>query len=293
MKIAVLSGKGGSGKSTVAASFIALAGEEINTHHSSQCIAIDCDVDASNLPLLFKHKKIYNEKFVSGHDISIDSLRCVGCGKCVEVCAFDAIKLKDGIKINPLLCEGCNLCVRLCPTKAISIQEIASSDIYISEFSYGRLIHGRLKPGDDNSGKMIARLREIADETEKVELQILDGPPGIGCPVLSTVTGMDKVVIVTEPTLSGLSDMRRIYEVASSYCKKIYVIINKADINRENCKTIEEFCRTNNIRLLGKIPFDKNIVKAQINGKTIVEYAPESEIVEFLRNALLEILYGE
>lgn len=305
MKIAIVSGKGGSGKSTVTASFVELAGR-----HIGNCIAIDCDVDASNLPLLFEHKVKYTERFVSGQIIDLDAEACVGCGKCTSACAYGAIKLtsedktkRKVAKIDSLLCEGCGLCEKICPTNAIRLQDDPASTIMQSDFLYGKLIHGRLKPGDDNSGKMIARLREIADSyskdsktnksvvqlvqsaqkiAEENDLQILDGPPGIGCPALSTVTGMDKVIIVTEPTLSGLSDMKRMYQVATSYCKDIYVIINKADVNLENCKIIRKFCQEHNLKLAGELPFDKQTVEAQLNRQTIINYAPDSEIAKKL-----------
>lgn len=271
MKVAIVSGKGGSGKSSISASLVAL---------SERVIATDCDVDASNLPLLFDYQIEAQEAYASGCRIEIDRKVCIECGLCIDNCRFGAIKRgKSGVEAVPFLCEGCGLCVRLCPNRTISLTEEANSIIYTSRFSHGILVHGTLSPGDGNSGKMIARIRMIADEQMKrdgISLQILDGPPGIGCPVLSTLTGTDRVVIVSEPTLSGVSDLRRIYRVAYSFCKDIMLMINKYDINAESRNAIIEFCRQKNIPVIAEIPFDRKIVEAQLQRKTIVDYAPES-----------------
>ena len=284
MKVAIISGKGGSGKSSISAAFIALA---------KQVVAVDCDVDASNLPLVFPHETIKSERFVSGEEITIDTSRCIGCGRCAELCSFKAIRMVDGkATASNLLCEGCAFCIRLCPVQAISLQDTANSSIYTSRFDGGLLVHGDLYPGDDNSGKMIARLRTIADEEmEKrgIDLQLLDGPPGIGCPVLSTVTGADRVVIVCEPTLSGLSDLKRAFKVASSFCRDLSVIINKSDINADNRKAIATFCREQQIPVVAELPFDKQLVEAQLHCESIVTYAPECNCSRLLREAYTAI----
>lgn len=284
MKIAVISGKGGSGKSSVSAAFIAL---------SQQVVAVDCDVDASNLPLLFKHEIKADEKFVSGSQLIVYPDLCRNCGHCVSLCAFGALKMVDGkLQTNDLLCEGCNVCVRHCPHGALYLHEIAASDIYVSQFGKGTLVHGNLHPGDDNSGKMIARLRQLADaemEQKGIALQILDGPPGIGCPVLSTVTGMDRVVIVCEPTLSGISDLQRACEVTTSFCNDIKIVINKADINAENCQAIHRFCRERNLPVVAELPFDRKLVEAQLNCESIVTYAPDCTCSRELRRAYEQI----
>lgn len=271
MKVAIVSGKGGSGKSSVSASFAAL---------SERVVAADCDVDASNLPLLFDYRTEAQEAYASGCRIEIDRKSCTGCGLCADSCRFGAIiRSGSGVEAVPFLCEGCGLCVRLCPNQAVSLTEVADSVICTSRFSHGILVHGALSPGDGNSGKMIARIRMIADERMKlsgIPLQILDGPPGIGCPVLSTLTGTDRVIIVSEPTLSGVSDLKRIYRVAYSFCKDIMLIINKCDINSESRRAIVEFCGQKNIPVIAEIPFDREMVEAQLQRKTIVDYAPES-----------------
>ena len=271
MRVAIVSGKGGSGKSSISASLIGL---------SSRVVAVDCDVDASNLPLLFDYDVEVQESFVSGCRVAIDPKLCIKCGRCIENCRFGALKMtEDGVTTVPFLCEACGLCARLCPRGAITLEDEANSNIYISRFSNGIMVHGELKPGEDNSGKMIARMRVLADEQmkrENIDLQILDGPPGIGCPVLSTVTGIDRVVIVSEPTLSGLSDLKRIYQVSSSFCRDIMVIINKADINDESRNAIREFCHEKSVSIVAEIPFDRRLVESQIQRTNIVEYAPDS-----------------
>ena len=285
MKIAVVSGKGGSGKTGVTASFVSL---------SEKVIAIDCDVDASNLPLVFSHKIEKEQSFVSGNHVDVDTDRCIGCGSCADKCTFGAIKIRNGkAEVNALLCEGCSLCEYICPAGALKLEEDANSVIFKSSFAHGIMIHGNLKPGDDNSGLMISKLREMADEEmaeSGIQTQILDGPPGIGCPVLSTMTGMDKVVIVSEPTLSGLSDLKRIYQVAVSFCKDISVIINKCNVNLQNRDKIKNFCEAMHLPVIAEIPFDRIMVDAQLNCSSIVEYAPESECARAVTMAYNKIM---
>ena len=285
MKIAIISGKGGSGKSSISAAFVAL---------SKDVVAVDCDVDASNLPLLFAHKAWEEERFISGYQLNINQTSCIGCGICEENCAFHAIKVVDEkAMVNPFFCEDCHLCERLCPTQSITLTPEPRSIIYKSHFTYGELIHGHLQPGDDNSGKMIAHMREIADKVMKEtnsQIQILDGPPGIGCPVISTITGIDQIVIVSEPTRSGLSDLKRACQVASSFCKKLFVIINKCDINETCRQSILSFCEEQHIPILTELPFNKDMVHAQVAGKSIIEYAPLSTVSQQLQSAYQHLL---
>ena len=285
MKVAIVSGKGGSGKSSVTAAFIDL---------SQKVIAVDCDVDASNLPLLFPHQVQKDEPFVSGVQLVVDEETCLGCGRCIARCRYGALQRNEQGKAvaNDFLCEGCGLCLKVCPVKAISLKEEAESTIFTSTFAKGLMVHGNLCPGDDNSGKMIARIRHLADEAmnqEGVDLQILDGPPGIGCPVLSTVTGMDKIVIVSEPTLSGMADLERAHKVASSFCKDLSVLINKCDINEENREHILRFCEAHHIPVVGELPLDRRMVEAQLQCQSIVNYAPQSETAKILQTAYQQI----
>ena len=286
MKIAIISGKGGSGKSSISAAFVALAGK---------VVAVDCDVDASNLPLLMPHEVMRSESFVSGEDVVVDRDRCVGCGLCVDGCGFSALHLDAHQKAeaNGLLCEGCGYCVKICPQHAISIHDVARSHIFVSRFSAGSLVYGNLYPGDDNSGKMIARIREIADEVMKngnYDLQLLDGPPGISCPVLSTITGVDRIVIVAEPTLSGMSDLERACHVADSYCKDVHVIINKCNMNEENRRSIVSMCNKLNIPVLAELPLDRKFVEAQLACQSMITYAPASQTAHILTDAFERLL---
>ena len=285
MKIAIISGKGGSGKSSVSAAFVALA---------EKVVAVDCDVDASNLPLLFDHQPYREEKFISGYQLEVNKEECIGCGICEESCAFHAMKVIDGkAVVNPFFCEDCRLCERLCPTQSITLHPDPRSVIYKSHFPYGELIHGHLQPGDDNSGRMIAHMREISDEVmeeTQIPLQILDGPPGIGCPVISTITGIDRIVIVSEPTRSGLSDLQRACQVASSFCKDLYVIINKCDINETCRREMLSLCKEKNIPVIAELPFHKDMVHAQVAGKNIIDYAPQSDISRMLSDAFQRLM---
>lgn len=285
MKIAVISGKGGSGKSSVTAALISLA---------TDVVAVDCDVDASNLPLLFDHSVRRTEMFASGCELTVDADRCIGCGVCVEACRYGALHpgADRTVVADSSACEACGLCVRLCGRQAIGLHEVARSRVCVSDFRHGVLVHGDLYPGDDNSGRMIARLRAVADaaaEERGCGLQILDGPPGIGCPVLSTVTGMDRVVIVAEPTLSGMADLKRAFRVASSFCERVSVVINKADVNGVNRRGIRDFCRGNGLEVVAELPFDKRMVMAQLHCRSIVEYAPDSVCAHVLAEAFAGI----
>ena len=286
LKIAVISGKGGSGKSSITAAFVDL---------SERVVALDCDVDASNLPLLFPHQIVAEEPFVSSQRVVIDDSICVGCGRCAARCAYHALSMTSErtVQVNPLLCEGCGVCQLRCPVQAITMEDVADSRIYTSTFSHGVMIHGALCPGDDNSGKMIARMRTVADEAMeqgKYDLQLLDGPPGIGCSVISTVTGVNKVVIVSEPTLSGISDLRRAYNVASSFCQDIFVVINKSTMNEENRQTILSFCQQNRLPVIAQLPFDRRLVEAQLHCQSMVMFAPDSECTLLLKNAYQQLI---
>ncbi len=285
MRIAIISGKGGTGKSGIAASLVVLL---------QKAVAVDCDVDASNLPILFQHNVEKTESFVSASCIEIDSSLCTLCDKCAELCNFHALHEADGmIIVDNLLCEGCGLCEYICPNHAIKLIEKARSSIYKSQFMYGTMIHGHLFPGDDNSGKMIARLRAIADDemqNKNIQYQILDGPPGIGCPVISTIIGVDVLIIVTEPTGSGISDLKRIYQTAVSFCRNIKVIINKCDINIKQNNALHHFCRHMKLPIIAELPFDIKVVEAQINNETIITYAPDSTCTLELEKVYQQII---
>jgi len=284
MEIAVISGKGGTGKSSISAAFATL---------EKGVVAADCDVDAANLHLLFDPVITFEEKFTGGEKAIIDQKLCFNCGLCEKYCRFDAIsRVDDRIQISDIYCDGCGLCARVCPAEAISMKKIDESRLYSGSFRNGMMVWGRLAPGEENSGKLVSRVREkakqIAEENDLTHI-ILDGPPGIGCPVLSTVTGVDGVVIVTEPTLSGLHDLQRTVELVSGLRLKKWVIINKADLSPPQTEQIEAYCHGASVPVLARIPFDRGVVEAMVLSKTIPEHLAGSETELALRSAWEEI----
>lgn len=266
-QIAVISGKGGTGKSSISAAFATLNGK---------VVIADCDVDAANLYLLFKPSDEEEESFISGYKAVINYEKCSGCGLCLNYCRFDAISSQNNrVIIDEISCDGCFLCSRICPENAIKMVPNDKSRLYSGSFKNGRLVYGRLAPGEENSGKLVNMVREKAKQvSEKFDLGtvILDGPPGIGCPVISTITGVDKVIIVTEPTISGLHDLKRAAEIVLKSDRTPSVIINKWDLNAEMTNQIDEWCNQNRIKVAGLIPFDKKMVEAMVQGKTIIEF---------------------
>ncbi|HAX93668.1 MAG TPA: (4Fe-4S)-binding protein [Bacteroidales bacterium] len=273
MEIAIISGKGGTGKSSISAAFATLDGE---------VMLVDCDVDAANLYLLFNPVHEEESIYVSGHKAVIHYDICTSCGLCKNYCRFDAISEENGrIIISEISCDGCFLCSRICPEKAITMVPSDKSMMYSGSFRNGRMVYGRLAPGEENSGKLVNVVREKAKQTAVkygLDTIILDGPPGIGCPVISTITGVDKVVVVTEPTISGLSDMERAIEVVQKFNIPAYVIINKYDLNQAMSRQIEEWCSHNHVTVAGMLPFDRQITEAMIEAKSIIEFNLESEI---------------
>jgi len=226
------------------------------------------------------------EKYVfrSGVSAFIDKSKCTQCGKCIEVCRFDAIS-KDFI-VDPISCEGCAFCSFVCPVGAIEMKKNISGEWFISDTRFGIFIHAKLGITQENSGKLVALVRQKAkEEAEKqgCEWVIIDGAPGIGCPVIASLSGIDYALVVTEPTLSGLHDADRVIKVARHFNIPTKLIINKYDLNIEMTKKIEEYCKNNHIELIGKIAFDENIVKAMVEGKTIIEY-PQTKSKEVIRN---------
>lgn len=258
MEITILSGKGGTGKTTVAAGL----GEIFK-----DSIKVDCDVDAANLYLYYKGEILNKEKFYSGKIANINLDKCHRCNKCVLNCHFEAIK---DYKIDDLKCEGCGVCKLVCPFDAIELKDNNIADIIELKLDNGFLVMADMKIGSDGSGKLILELREKAKKYNGTI--IVDGSPGIGCPVISSITGTDLVIIVTEPTMSGLGDLERILKLVTGFNLKKYVCINKYDINLAITEKIKEFCNKNNIEIIGQIPFDSTVVKSVNNLKPIVLY---------------------
>jgi len=263
-QIVVISGKGGTGKTVITASLASLAKNKVMA---------DCDVDAADLYLLLHPTIKETYEFRGGEVAEIDKDKCNQCGECQQVCRFEAI---DNFVVDPISCEGCGVCFHICPQKAIKMVERLSGKWFISKTKYGPLVHARLEVAQENSGKLVTLVRERAKliaEKEKKDFVIIDGPPGIGCPVIASLTGVDIALIVTEPTLSGIHDLERVAGLAHHFGIKSLVCINKYDLNLKNTQNIEKFCRVYNIELVGKIPFDTVVTEALIAGKPVVEYS--------------------
>ncbi|MCD6473028.1 ATP-binding protein [Candidatus Aerophobetes bacterium] len=264
-QIVVISGKGGTGKTTIAASLASLAKNKVMA---------DCDVDAADLYLLLHPTIKETYEFKGGKVAEIDQENCNQCGKCQQVCRFEAID--NNFVVDSISCEGCGVCFYICPPEAIKMVERLSGKWFISETKYGPLVYAKLEVAQENSGKLVTLVRERAKliaEKEKKDFVIIDGPPGIGCPVIASLAGVDIALIVTEPTLSGIHDLERIVGLARHFGIKSLVCINKYDLNLKNTQNIEKFCQVYNIELVGKIPFDIMVTKALIAGKPIVEYS--------------------
>ncbi|MCK4907340.1 MAG: ATP-binding protein [Spirochaetes bacterium] len=268
-EIVVISGKGGTGKTSITASFAYLGEEDI--------VVADCDVDAADMHLLMQPDFAYAEDFYSGLIAQIDQDICTRCGKCSDVCRFNAIPVINGQYIvEPLDCEGCGYCARVCPVDAISMNEQKVGQFYISKTkARNTMVHAELGFGADNSGKLVAKVKKeskrIAEETKK-DFVVVDGSPGIGCPVVSSLSGADLVVLVTEATVAGFHDLKRVYELVKKFNIKACCMINKFDLNSEIEKEIKDFLQQENIIHVSSLPYDESFTKAMTNGQTIVEY---------------------
>ncbi|MFA7230644.1 MAG: ATP-binding protein [Victivallaceae bacterium] len=269
-ELVIISGKGGTGKTSITASFAALAGN---------AVLADCDVDAADLHLLLKPAIKSRHEFKSGNEAIIRPEKCTNCCVCSEVCRFDAIKTVDGkVTIDPFACEGCGVCVWFCPEHAIDFPESVCGEWYESETRSGTMIHARLAPAAENSGKLVAQVRraarEVAEEQNK-KLLLVDGPPGIGCPVIASVTGATAVLIVTEPTVSGEHDLERVLKLTGHFKIPALICVNKWDLNPEVTKRIEDQAEAAGAKVMGRIPYDKIFTDAMIKGQLIVDY-PET-----------------
>ncbi len=275
-QIAIASGKGGVGKTSLVASFASFA----------NAVIADCDVDAPNLHLIFK-PEIEEKIPFEGMEVAKINEKCIRCGKCEEACRFEAI---ENHKVIEEKCEGCGVCQLVCPVNAIEMEKRISGHIYVGNTRFGKFVYGLLKPGEEASGKLVSQVRRMAEEIAKKdgkELILIDAPPGIGCPVIASIGNTNLVVIVTEPTMPAIHDMKRVLSVAEHFKVKAVVVINKYDINEEMAREIERFCNENGIELVGKIPFDKKFVDAMINGKNIVEYDDKlAELIEEIWNEI-------
>lgn len=261
MDLVVLSGKGGTGKTTIAIALSELAKEVIK---------IDCDVDAPNLYLFYEGKDIEKDEFIGGKVAVKNEDLCIQCGKCEKVCKFNAIK---NLNINSLICEGCGACVIICPQDAIKLEGEKTADTFITKLDDGKISRAEMEIGSDGSGKLITQLRKNARKyNENEKLTIIDGSPGIGCSVISSISGSDAALIVTEPTKSGLEDLKRVVSLCEHFGIFIMVCINKYDINESMSLEIEKYIKDKQLQLVGKIPYDDTVVKSLNELKSIVYY---------------------
>jgi len=263
-EVVILSGKGGTGKTSIVGSFAAL---------SRGKVLADCDVDAADLHLLLKPVIQQNNEFWSGQVAVIDEEKCTQCGLCQDVCRFDAI---DNFKVIPASCEGCGFCYHICPVEAITMQERLSGRWFVSDTKYGPLVHAKLGIAQENSGKLVALVRQEAGkiaEKQGFDYVISDGPPGIGCPVISALSGANLALLVTEPTLSGIHDLERVLGVCHHFGITALVCINKYDLNEDNASKIESYCDNQGVKVAGKIAFDNVVTEALVQGLPVVEYS--------------------
>ena len=274
-ELVVISGKGGTGKTSIVASFAALADGKV---------LADCDVDAADLHLILEPDIEVRESFTGGKLARIDPERCNGCGTCVEFCAFDAIHESNNpnqqgggaFRIDPIDCEGCGVCARFCPEHAIELEPCVSGEWYVSKTRFGPMVHAKLGIAEENSGKLVTLVRQQARfvVAEKgLELIIVDGSPGIGCPVIASITGADLILAVTEPTQSGLHDLERVYQLTAHFRIPLCVCINKHDLNPLITASIESIVSEWGAKVVGKIRYDRLVTEAQIHRVSVVEYS--------------------
>ncbi len=273
-ELVVISGKGGTGKTSIVASFAALA---------KKAVLADCDVDAADLHLVLDPKIIKREEFSGGSRAKVQPDRCTACGKCEEVCRFDAIdfdgpghgKTEKTYRVDPIACEGCGVCAWFCPEQAIAFAPAVNGEWFVSQTRHGPMVHAKLGVAEENSGKLVSLVRTQAKkiaEDRKLELVLIDGSPGIGCPVIASITAADLVLIVTEPTLSGMHDLARVADLTKHFGIETLVCINKWDLNEEIASRIEARADQHGLTLAGRVRYDRAVTEAQVERKSLVEY---------------------
>ena len=289
-QLVILSGKGGTGKTSVAAAFAHLAAEG---QMPVQAVLADADVDAANLELVLDPHVLQEEDFWGGQVAMIDHLECSGCGQCIQICRFDAIhQVEDQYQVDLIACEGCAACVYSCPVDAIRMQDQIAGKWFRSESRYGPLFHAALQPAKENSGKLVTLIKQHARLlalNDGYELVIVDGPPGIGCPVISAVSGADLALIVTEPSVAGVHDMRRILDTTNHFGMRALVCINKADLYQTGAEEIEAYCQSQGIEVVGAIPYDLSVIKAMAHGYPVTVYQPDGLASEALREVWMRV----
>jgi MinD superfamily P-loop ATPase len=284
-ELVVISGKGGTGKTSIVSSFAALA---------EKPVLADCDVDAADLHLILEPTIKRRENFSGGSMARIIPEKCTTCGKCKEVCRFDAIffdgpgneNVEKTFRVDPIACEGCGLCAHFCPENAVDFSPAINGEWFISDTRCGPMVHAKLGVAEENSGKLVGLVRsqakKIAEEQE-FDVVIIDGSPGIGCPVIASITGADLVLVVTEPTLSGLYDLQRVADLAKHFGIKMLVCVNKWDLNENITLRIEKLAEQRGAKVAGRIRYDKSVTEAQIRKKSIVQYSKDGIAADIRR----------
>ena len=285
-EIVVISGKGGTGKTSLSASFSYLEGQN--------ALACDCDVDAANMHLLLEANFKNQEDFYSGEVAIINEELCKNCGKCATVCRFDAIHLINGqYKVDPISCEGCHYCSHICKPNAIDMITQKAGDIYTSNIKNNtKMVHAKLGFGAENSGKLVAKVKQnakIMALNGDIKYVITDGSPGIGCPVISSLSGANLVVLVTEATITGLHDLQRVQKLVKTFNLKAVCIINKYDLNKKMSEQIEAYLKEEDIKVVGKLPYDETFTKALAQAQTIIEYDKNSVLANLIQDSWKEI----
>ncbi len=283
-QIVILSGKGGTGKTTVLASFAALATDKV---------LADCDVDAANLYLLLHPQEATGEEFRGAKMAVRDPALCTRCGECERRCRFGAITIEA---VKETSCEGCGLCVLACPRGALHLETVVCGHLFSGPTAYGPLVHARLRPGGQSSGRLVTRVRQVAENLaldQGHDRILLDGPPGIGCTATASLVDTDLAVMVTEPTLSGMHDLARVVQLAQQLRVSAGVIINKSDLSPENTAGIEEYCATQGLPVLARLPFDEVVIAANAAQVPLVEY-DDGPVAQGIRRAWeqLETMHG-
>ncbi len=296
-QLVVLSGKGGTGKTSVTAAFAHLAAMDDSP---VRAVLADADVDASNLELVLSPEILERDDFWGGKVAVIDPDLCQGCGTCEQVCRFDAVHESFGLfEVDTIACDGCAACVYQCPQGAISMHEQIAGEWFHSDSRFGPLFHAALTPAQENSGKLVTLVKQnsrlLAMDAD-LDLVLVDGPPGIGCPVISAVSGADLALIVAEPSAAGVHDMRRVLQTSDHFGVRTLVCINKADLFPKGAIEIEAFCQERGIEMVGRIPFDLTVTQAMVQGQSVTVYAPNapaSQALHQIWSKVLDTLLGD
>jgi len=294
-QLVILSGKGGTGKTSVAAAFahLAFAGPS-----RLKTVLADADVDAANLDLVLQPRKLEEHEFFGGAVAIIDESLCQGCGTCEQVCRFDAILAPESgtasaYQVDPITCDGCAACVYQCPCEAIRMEVQLAGHWFRSQSRYGPLFHAELRPAQDNSGKLVTLVKQQArllGLDTNAELVIVDGPPGIGCPVISAAAGADLALIVAEPSAAGIHDLQRVLQMTTHFRLPALVCINKADIYPQGTEQIEKYCLQNKVEVVGRIPFDEKVTQAMVSGEPVTEYMPAALISQVMGSVWQQVV---